>query len=271
MIQNAQSLAQYAIDIIKEPVPAQKVALTRQANEAWFKGHLPLHDRHVHLKAPEYPGRPAKPELLSLRDMPRRRTGSQQGLIALIHSLVHIELNAIDMAFDLIARFCHIPLPRRFFDEAMRIGYEEAEHFEMINARLEELGAAYGDLPAHKGLWSAVLNTRHDLLARLAIVPMVLEARGLDVSPPMIKRVQAAGHKAVCETMTKIYQDEITHVAFGTKWFDFICKEQSLCPQNHFHELVTKYFRGSLKPPFNSRARNQAGLTDDFYIPLSEE
>ena len=197
--------------------------------------------------------------------MPRRRVGSQKGMIALVHSLAHIELNAIDMVFDMIARFCQMDLPRTFWDEAVKVGLDEARHYEMISRRLEELGSIYGDLPAHGGLWDATIATRHDLLARLAIVPLVLEARGLDVSPSMMHQVRSAGDEATADIINKIYIDEITHVAFGIKWFEYICAAQDVNPHTKYRSLVKKYFRGPLKPPFNEMARTQAGLTADYY------
>ncbi len=261
-----KSLAEYSLEIVKEASPSKKVCLARRLGSMWRAQEISLGGLASDMPYPDQPGRPDKPELLSLRDMPRRRTGSKKGLIALVHSLAHIELNAIDMAFDLLARFGDSPLPYSFFDEALKVGLEEADHYEMINGDLEILGARYGDLPAHGGLWDAVMTTRHDLLARLAIVPLVLEARGLDVSPMMIERVKASGEDNIVKTMQQIYRDEITHVAFGAKWFKFLCRHQNRDPKTTFHSLVREHFRGLLKPPFNVRARTSAGLPEEFYI-----
>ena len=151
--------------------------------------------------------------------MPRRRNfGSQAGRIALIHALAHIELNAIDLAWDIIARFHDNRLPRAFYDDWVGVAAEEAEHFALLADRLAALGAAYGDLPAHDGLWEAAAATAHDLLARLAIVPLVLEARGLDVTPEMILRLERADDTASAAILGRIYQDEIGHVAVGMRW-----------------------------------------------------
>jgi uncharacterized ferritin-like protein (DUF455 family) len=263
-----ETLADYSIAVIKQTVPAQKVRLARQAGKFWFARKIPATHSSRPSRIPELPGRPARPELFSPHDMPRRRMGSKKGMIALVHSLAHIELNAIDMTFDLIARFCDAPLPQAFLDGAVKIGIEEADHFEMINDRLEELGAAYGDLPAHGELWEAICKTRHDLLARLAIVPLVLEARGLDVSLTMIAKVKAAGEPTIAKTMDTIYNDEITHVAFGAKWFKYLCDQQEIDPRSKFQSLVRTYFHGTIKPPFNTKARSLAGLTPDFYLTL---
>ena len=250
-----------------EPVPANKVTMARRLGQKWHQSPISPNCLAGDLQYPQLPGRPDKPELLSLRDMPRRRTGSKKGLIALVHSLVHIELNAIDMAFDLLARFGNAPMPRAFYEGALKVGIEEASHFEMINADLEKLGASYGDLPAHGGLWDAVMTTRNDLLARLTIVPLVLEARGLDVTPAMIERVKATGETAIVKTMEHIYRDEITHVAFGAKWFKYLCDHQNRDPKSTFQSLVAEHFRGSLKPPFNEPARTIAGLPEEYYNP----
>ena len=263
------SLQHYAIAIIKNPQPAQKVILAHQAAKSWQSGELPALDSSDRPEVPKQPGRPDTPLLLSPREMPKRKTSSQEGLVALIHALVHIELNAVDMAFDLIARWSDAPLPPEFLNEALKIGVEEAQHFDMINARLEELDVHYGDLPAHGNLWDAACHTNHDLLARLAIVPLVLEARGLDVSPKMIEQVKASGDQKTASIMQQIYLDEITHVAFGAKWFKFICDQKNMDPQKKFHTLVKKYFKGRLRAPFNEKARHKAGLEPDFYMPLT--
>ena len=267
MTSSPNSLAVYALEIVKEPVPANKVRLARRLGVLWHQGSIRPGKPARNLVFPDLPGRPDEPELRPLRDMPRRRSGSKKGLIALVHSLVHIELNAIDMAFDLLARFAGAPMPLEFFEGALKVGLEEADHFEMINRELEKLGSSYGVLPAHVGLWDAVMTTRHDLLARLAIVPLVLEARGLDVSPAMIERVKATGEDSIVQTMRKIYRDEITHVAFGAKWFKYLCAQQDRDPVTSFQSLVAEYFRGSLKPPFNDQARTDAGLPVEFYRP----
>jgi len=268
-VQTCASLQDYAIAIIKNPSPRQKVILAHEADMAWRSGTLPASLPLRPPPIPEQPGRPDTPVLRSPREMPKRKAGSQAGLIALIHALVHIELNAIDMAFDLIARWSDTSLPVEFLDEALKIGVEEAQHFEMINARLEGLGVHYGDLPAHGNLWDAIIQTSHDLLARLAIVPLVLEARGLDVSPKMIAQVKARDELEIASTMDIIYHDEITHVAFGAKWFEYICEQKNIDARDMFHLLVKKYFKGHLKPPFNEKARQMAGLEPDFYEPLS--
>ena len=220
--------------------------------------------------APDRPARPQRPRLLPPRDMPRRRNlGGRAGRIALLHALVHIELNAIDLAWDIIARFAAPDLPCGFFDDWVGVAAEEAEHFALLSDRLAALGAAYGDLPAHDGLWEAAAETRHDLLARLAVVPLVLEARGLDVTPGMIARLQSAGDDASAAVLDRIYRDEIGHVAVGVRWFGFFCREQGLDPPATYAATIRRHFRGLLKPPFNRAARDRAGLPAAYYEPLA--
>jgi uncharacterized ferritin-like protein (DUF455 family) len=218
---------------------------------------------------PDRPGRPERPRLLPPRDMPKRTTGGAKGRIALLHALAHIELNAVDMTWDLIGRFVHAPVPQSFFDDWVQVGLEEAKHFELLAKRLVALGAAYGDHPAHDGLWQAAQATKDSLLARVAIVPLVLEARGLDVTPAMQANLAAAGDTASADILAIIYRDEKRHVAFGAKWFRFLCAREQRAPEPTFHALVRANFRGPVKPPFNDKARSEAGLTPGFYKPLS--
>lgn len=248
---------------------AEKVRLAKLAAKAWFGGRLSLGPQSNPLAMPGRPGRPERPLLLPPREMPKRSTGGLKGRIALLHALAHIELNAVDMTWDLIGRFVHAPVPRAFFDDWVQVGLEEAKHFELLARRLTVLGAAYGDHPAHDGLWQAAQATQEDLLARVAIVPLVLEARGLDVTPAMQANLTAAGDILSADILAIIYRDEKRHVAFGAKWFRFLCARANLAPEPTFHALVRQYFRGPIKPPFNDKARSEAGLTPGFYKPLS--
>jgi uncharacterized ferritin-like protein (DUF455 family) len=202
--------------------------------------------------------------------MPRRRAGgSPAGRVALLHAIAHIELNAIDLAWDLIARFAGENLPRAFFDDWVAVGEEEAKHHALLVARLAVIGATYGDLPAHDGLWEAAQATAHDLLARLAVVPLVLEARGLDVTPGMIERLQRFGDAESAALLQVIYDDEIGHVATGRRWFDWLCRRRDVPPAATYQELVRRYFKGALKPPFNRAGRDAAQLPAVFYEPLA--
>jgi uncharacterized ferritin-like protein (DUF455 family) len=221
---------------------------------------------------PLRPARPDRPYLVVPRDMPKRRNfGSLSGRVALLHALAHIELNAIDLAWDIIARFAGTPLPRAFYDDWVVVAAEEAEHFALLASRLGALGTSYGDLPAHDGLWEAAAATAHDLLARLAVVPLVLEARGLDVTPEMIRRLERAGDDATAALLDRIYRDEIGHVAVGMRWFHWLCSERGCDPVVAFRDRVRRHFTGALKPPFNRAARDAAGFPPDFYEPLARE
>lgn len=263
------SLTAAARAIVATPDLAEKVSLSRSAAKSWFAGRLALGHVSDREGMPDRPGRPARPELLAPRDMPKRSTGGLKGRIALLHALAHIELNAVDMTWDLVGRFAHEPVPRPFFDNWVQVGLEEAKHFDLLRRRLEALGAAYGDLPAHDGLWQAARATAGDLLARVAVVPLVLEARGLDVTPGMIDSLTRSGDPESAAVIEIIYRDEKRHVAFGMKWFRYLCERHRLAPEPAFHDLVRRNFRGSLRPPFNDRARSEAGLTPGFYKPLS--
>jgi len=240
-----------------------KAEASRAAARRWRAGEIAAVGAAA---APERPARPPRPELKLPRDMPKRRgAGTNETRVALLHAVAHIELNAIDLAWDIVARFASPELPREFFDDWVRVGDDEAKHFLLLAARLEALGAAYGDLPAHDGLWQAAQETRHDLLARLAIVPIVLEARGLDVTPTMIARFDRLGDGESAAVLRIIYADEIGHVAAGRRWFEWLCARRGLAPVETWRALVRKHFRGALKPPFNNAARAEAGFAAEYY------
>lgn len=219
---------------------------------------------------PERPARGERPELLPPARMPRRGgAGSVRNRCAMLHAVAHIEYVAIDLAFDLVGRFGGL-FPRTFTDEWLRVGGEEAMHFALVAGRLRSFGGSYGDLPAHDGLWEAAAATASDPLARLAIVPMVLEARGLDVTPGMIARFEAAGDTASARVLRRILNDEIGHVAAGVRWFESVCASRGLAAAETWQGLVAQGFRGAVKPPFNDSARDEAGLTRIFYAGLAE-
>lgn len=249
-----------------------KTALARRHAQTWFDARragqpLPI----GRAEPPLRPARPKTPQLLSPRDVPRRRPGTEAGRIALLHAVAHIELNAVDLHWDVVARFAEIPMPPGFYDDWVRAGDEEAKHFNLVCDCLEANGSYYGALPAHAGMWRAAEETAHDLPARLAVVPMVLEARGLDVTPGMIEIFRRAGNSGAVEALETIYAEEVAHVAYGSKWFHYLCGRQEADPKPRFHALVRKYFHSSLKPPFNAEKRGEAGLPPDFYWPLAED
>ena len=247
--------------------PAEKVARSHEAAAAWRSGALAEIGRAL---PPDRPARPARPLLLPPRDMPRRRAGGAlETRLALLHALAHIELNAIDLAWDIVARFSGAALPRGFYDDWVGVAAEEATHHALLAARLAELGAGYGDLPAHDGLWQAAQATAQDLLARLAVVPLVLEARGLDVTPEMILRLERADDVASAAALQTIYADEIGHVAAGRRWFQWLCARDGLAAAATYQRLVRRHFKAALKAPFNRAARDAAGLPPSFYEPLA--
>lgn len=260
------SIALAARTVLLTAEARAKAAASRAMAAAWGAGAVePVFDTPM----PDTPARPAQPELLPPNRMPKRgRAGSERSRLALLHALAHIELNAIDLAWDLIGRF-GAGLPRSFIDDWVRVGDDEARHFLMLDDRLRELGGCYGDLPAHDGLWQAAVATAHDLSARLAVVPQVLEARGLDVTPATVVRLRAAGDERSADILEIIYRDEIVHVAAGNRWFRWACASNGSSPQEAFKRLVSAHFRGELKPPFNDLARSEAGLTPDFYHDLA--
>ena len=199
--------------------------------------------------------------LLAPTAMPKRgRGGSERGRIALIHALAHIEFSAIDLALDAAGRFGG-ERGADFVSDWLSVAADEAMHFSLLARRLKTLGSFSGALPAHDGLWDAARETAHDVAARLAIVPMVLEARALDVTPVMIERFVAVGDLRSARILQRILDDEIRHVRFGTIHFAKVCEERSESPSELWKSLIAKHFRGVVKPPFNDSARRSAGLS----------
>ncbi|MEO0544627.1 MAG: ferritin-like domain-containing protein [Pseudomonadota bacterium] len=262
------SLRQAAIFALGNADLTEKVRLTREANANWRAQKLSLRDPRDSA-IPDNPGRPERPLLVPPTAVKKRSLKSESGRVSLLHALAHIELNAIDLALDIVARFASEPVPRSFFDDWLGVADDEARHFTLLRARLTDLGATYGDLPAHNGLWEAARETSNALHARLAIVPMVLEARGLDVTPSMVTQLEAAGDQKSADILKIIYEDEKTHVAVGAKWFRFYCLRSGENPSEAFQILVRRHFRGPLKPPFNEIARAAAGVTPSFYRSLT--
>lgn len=245
--------------------PLAKVKAARQLARDWRLRRLSAPSA---MPMPDRPARPAHPELLPPRLMPRRRGGSAQAQAAMLHALAHIEFVAIDLALDMAGRFGS-DQPAEFCDDFLSVAADEAMHFALLERRLNTLGSYYGAMAAHDGLWEAAEATRDDLLARLAIVPMVLEARGLDVCPATIGRFEAIGDTSTVSIVTRILADEVRHVAIGAKWFNRLCESAGLEPVKHWQSLVNSRFRGALKPPFNDSARESAGLTRAYYQSLA--
>ncbi|HEX8389268.1 MAG TPA: ferritin-like domain-containing protein [Sphingomonas sp.] len=256
------SVARAARAVLEAGEPREKIRLARAAARDWRRGRL----AHVFdVSMPDRPARPARPELLPPNRMPKRgRGGSERGRVALLHALAHIEFSAIDLAFDMAGRF-GADFPNGFVDDWFGVGADEAMHFALLDRRLRGMGSGYGELPAHAGLWEAAEATAADALGRLAVVPMVLEARGLDVTPETVARFEGAGDVRSARILHRIYTDEIRHVGIGVRWFGQRCAETGDAPAPLWREKVRHYFRGALKPPFNDEARAQAGFTRDYY------
>ena len=219
---------------------------------------------------PDRPSRPDRPLLRPPRKVPRRRvTQSAPGRITLLHAIAHIGLNAVDLALDMASRVFKTQTPVDFYHDWLGVANDEARHFLMLSDWLADLGAAYGDLPAHDVLWQAADASKHDLLARLAIAPLVLEARGLGVTPTMIDQLKSVGDEKTANALGIIMTDEITHVSVGKRWFDYMWGMDHLDPVSTWHSLVKRYFHGDLKPPFNIAARNAARFSAASYGPLA--
>jgi uncharacterized ferritin-like protein (DUF455 family) len=263
-----RSVAEACRHVLTTGEPLAKVRAARRTAREWRRGALP----HVFdVPMPDAPARPDRPELLAASRMRKRgRGGSERGRIAMLHALAHIEFAAIDLAFDLAGRF-GAEFPPGFIDDWLSVGADEAMHFALLDRRLKALGSNYGALPAHDGLWEAAEKTADDPLARLAVVPMVLEARGLDVTPATVERFEAAGDVRSAAIFRRIYSDEIRHVAAGSRWFLWACESQRIEPVSHWKRIVRARFRGALKPPFNDSARDEAGLSRDYYAALAAE
>lgn len=243
-----------------------KVKATRRVARDWRLGRLAF---AFDVAMPETPGRPDQPELLMPGRMPRRSKGSsERGRIALWHALAHIEFVAIDLALDMAGRFGEAMGPG-FVSDFLSVAADEAMHFVLLDRHLRTLGSHYGALPAHDGLWSAAHDTRDDIGARLAVVPMVLEARGLDITPATIDRMRSAGDLRGARILERILDDEIVHVRFGSTHFVALAERLGEHPAEYWKSLVSRYFHGALKPPFNDSARLAAGLSRDMYAALA--
>jgi uncharacterized ferritin-like protein (DUF455 family) len=205
--------------------------------------------------APE-PGRPEKPLLVHPRELPRRGLGTPEGRAALIHAVAHIEFNAINLALDALCRFTG--MPPEYYRDWLQVAEDEARHFNEINKRLKKLNYKYGDFPAHRGLWDMAMRTAHDPLHRMALIPRVMEARGLDVTPGMIRRFRTIGDHETVAVLALILHEEVAHVAAGSRWFRYLCKQRGLPAEATYLGLVQRYMGGKLHCPLSREARLQA-------------
>jgi uncharacterized ferritin-like protein (DUF455 family) len=241
--------------------PEDKVALTFVAAEAFARGELSIDEDAPPPEPIRMPGRPARPKLVHPRELPRRGFGNAEGRAAFIHSIAHIEFNAIDLAWDAVYRFRG--LPRDYYADWAQVAHDEARHFTMLRARLNDFGRDYGDFDAHNGLWEMTEKTAHSGLERMALVPRVLEARGLDVTPGMIVKLRQLGDDATADILEVILREEVGHVAAGSRWFRWHCAREGVEPESTFRRLLAEYGRGVLYGPFNLDARSAAGFSDE--------
>ena len=268
-METATDLLQAARQCLHAAEPAQKVALTRRHAAAFRNGELKLPAAPPPPEPIAMPGRPPRPRLVHPRELPRRGLGSAEGRAAFIHAIAHIELNAIDLAWDAVYRFRG--LPQAFYADWVSVADDESRHFQLLCTRLRAHGHDYGDFDAHNGLWEMCEKTAHDGLARMALVPRVLEARGLDVTPGMIAKLRALGDDSTADVLEIILREEVAHVAAGTRWYRWYCERAGVEPRPRFRELLREYAGGYLHGPFNIEARLLAGFDEDELISLVEQ
>ncbi len=238
--------------------PTAKVSRIHDICDQWSKGGLALQTETLPVQV-VVPGRPERPELVDPREVPKRGFNSESARIRLVHAITHIEFNAINLALDAVYRFRG--MPQQYYADWLRVADEEALHFTLLNDYLISKGASYGDYAAHNGLWEMALKSDHDVLVRMALVPRVLEARGLDVTPGMINKLQAAGDTALVDILEVIYRDEIGHVKIGSHWFNELCKQRSVSPHTTFSELLDEYMEDAVFGSFDEAVRTQAGFS----------
>ncbi|MGY4515427.1 ferritin-like domain-containing protein [Lysobacter sp. HA18] len=243
---------------LRAATPEDKVARSFETFERFSRGELAPRADSPAPRPVEMPGRPERPRLVSARDLPKRGFGTNEGLAAFVHAIAHIEFNAIDLAWDAVYRYR--AMPAQFYADWASVANDEARHFTMLRGRLRDLGCDYGDFDAHNGLWEMAEKTAHDGLARMALVPRVLEARGLDVTPGMIVKLRQRGDDATADILDVILREEVGHVAAGSRWFRWHCVQRGLEPQPTFKALLAEYARAVLYGPFNREARLEAGF-----------
>lgn len=251
-----------------------KATLSQQLYQYWLSlseseqiSHIDADSKSV-VRPLESPGRPEAPALVDARHLPRRGLGSEHGRAALIHSLAHIEFNAINLALDAVYRFRDLPLG--YIDDWLKVAADEGTHFLMLYKRLSDLNMTYGDLPAHDGLWDMARRTDHDVLVRMALVPRILEARGLDVAPPMIEKLVQLKDEESAAILQRIYTDEITHVEIGNRWFRHVCEQRKLDGTEVFRDLLRGENSAYLRSPYNREARLQAGFNEQELSLIKE-
>lgn len=257
-----------ALTALTERDPATKARAARALYESVCAGTAQCDARRTFDEPAALPGRPARPELVEPRLLQRRSMRTAEGRAALLHALAHIEFNAINLALDAVWRFAG--MPERFYRDWLKVAAEEAHHFSLLAARLADFGTVYGDFPAHDGLWEMCERTRDDVLARMALVPRTLEARGLDASPPIRARLVQAGDDASAAILDVILRDEVGHVLIGNHWFRHLCAERGLDPHETWLSLAERYKAPRLRGPFNFEARREAGFDEAELTALTK-
>ena len=256
----ATDLRQLALHCLLESDPAAKTAAVAAMAAAWDAGGLTLDPAAPLAMTGAIPGRPEQPELVAPRLVGRRSMVTVEGRAMLVHALAHIEFNAMNLALDALARFAN--MPARYYGDWLRVAAEEAGHYTLLVDHLAVLGHAYGDFSAHDSLWEMVHKTRGDVLARMALVPRTLEARGLDAIPPLRAKLAQAGDLAAAAILDIILRDEEGHVEIGNRWYGYLCGQRGLAPEATYAELARQYVSPVLRGPFNLAARRRAGFTE---------
>jgi uncharacterized ferritin-like protein (DUF455 family) len=249
-----------ALQCLLETDPNAKTEGVAATAKAYLAGGCEVDNRAVLHVAGTIPGRPARPVLVPPRLVGRRSMATLEGRAMLIHALAHIEFNAVNLALDALWRFPD--MPPEYYTDWLSVSQEEANHFSMLAGHLQLLGYQYGDFPAHDSLWEMVEKTRDDIVARMALVPRTLEARGLDAIPPLRAKLAQAGDLAAAQILDLILQDEIGHVEIGNRWYGYLCEQRGLEPRTTYDELAARYEAPALKGPFNIEARRLAGFTE---------
>ncbi len=240
--------------------PEIKMQLTWEAAATFFAGQLSTEIAKARPQFIKSPGRPDKPILVPPKNLPKRGMGTTEGRACFLHAICHIEFNAVNLAWDAVYRFRD--MPHEFYADFVQVAADEARHFSMLSKRLEEMGMHYGDFEAHNGLWEMAEKTAHSCLARMALVPRVLEARGLDVTPGMMSRLRSVGDHISADVLEIILEEEIPHVAAGTRWFLWCCQQEGKEPLQTFSDLITGLAKASIRGPYNLPARTAAGFGD---------
>ena len=245
---------------LREREPAAKRAAVQRLRSDWAAGRVRAESAQAPVEPIGEPGRPERPVLVAPRAVERRRLSTVAGRAALIHALAHIEFNAVNLALDAVYRFRG--LPRRYYGDWLTVAAEEARHFGLLRDHLGTLGYDYGSFTAHNGLWEMAVKTAHDPLVRMALVPRVLEARGLDAAPALMAKLKSCGDRRAVEILAVIQRDEIAHVRIGNHWYAHLCAERGLDPLATFQRLLEAYGAPALRPPFDLSARRRAGFSE---------